>query len=68
MTACLRCLPILWLLLAACATTPTPPPNTGIEGQVLSALFGVLAVVVALRTLYRDVIQHEAPAEPAEAA
>jgi uncharacterized membrane protein YfcA len=40
----------------------------GIEGQVLSALFGVLAVVVALRTLYRDVIQHEAPTEPAEAA
>ena len=40
----------------------------GIDGQVLSAMFGVLAVVVAMRTLYRDVIQHRGPVQPAEAA
>ncbi len=35
MTASLRRLSFLVFLLAACARTPTPPPNTGIEGQVL---------------------------------
>jgi hypothetical protein len=40
----------------------------GMQGDVLSAMFGVLAVLVALRTLYRDLIQNRAPVEPAEAA
>jgi uncharacterized membrane protein YfcA len=40
----------------------------GIQGDVLSAMFGGLAVLVALRTLYRDLIQNRAPVEPAEAA
>jgi uncharacterized membrane protein YfcA len=39
-----------------------------IQGDVLSAMFGVFAVLVALRTLYRDLIQNRAPVEPAEAA
>jgi uncharacterized membrane protein YfcA len=40
----------------------------GVDGEVLAAWFGVFAVLVALRTLYRDVIQHRKPVEPAEAA
>jgi uncharacterized membrane protein YfcA len=40
----------------------------GVDGQVLSAWFGVFAILVALRTLYRDVIRHRSPVEPAEAA
>jgi hypothetical protein len=40
----------------------------GMQGDVLSAMFGVLAVLVALRTLHRDLIQNRAPVEPAEAA
>jgi uncharacterized membrane protein YfcA len=39
-----------------------------IQGDVLSAMFGVFAVLVALRTLYRDLVQNRAPVEPAEAA
>jgi hypothetical protein len=38
--------PIL-LLVAACASTATPPPNTGIEGQVL---IGPMCPVVQLGT------------------
>jgi uncharacterized membrane protein YfcA len=40
----------------------------GVDGDVLAAWFGALAVVVALRTLYRDVILPRGPVEPAEAA
>lgn len=39
----------------------------GIDGRVLSVAFGVFAVLVALRTLYRDLIQRREPARSVEA-
>ncbi len=40
----------------------------GIDGRILSVAFGVLAVLVALRTLYRDLIRRREPAPSVEAA
>lgn len=39
----------------------------GIDGRILSIGFGVLAVLVALRTLYRDLVNRPEPAPSAEA-
>ena len=40
----------------------------GTDGQLLSALFGAFAVLVALRTLYREMVGQRAQAESAETA
>jgi uncharacterized membrane protein YfcA len=40
----------------------------GIDGRILSVAFGILAVVVALRTLYREIMRTPEPAQPAESA
>jgi uncharacterized membrane protein YfcA len=40
----------------------------GIDGRILSVAFGILAVIVALRTLYREIMRSPEPARPAETA
>jgi uncharacterized membrane protein YfcA len=40
----------------------------GVDGDVLAAWFGAFAILVALRTLFRDVIRQRGPVEPAESA
>jgi uncharacterized membrane protein YfcA len=40
----------------------------GIDGRALSVAFGIFAVLVALRTLYRDLKQRPEPVLPAETA
>jgi uncharacterized membrane protein YfcA len=40
----------------------------GIDGRILSVAFGILAIIVALRTLYREVVQRPEPVLPPETA
>jgi hypothetical protein len=40
----------------------------GIDGRILSVAFGILAIGVALRTLYREIVRTTEPAQPAETA